>query len=111
MMIQIKDKEYELKFTVNTLCMMAEDGIDVLNMENVDINISKLRDLFYYGLKHENKKITKNQAGDLMDMYLEDNLIGDLIRFVIESLASSLGKKKEQPEEVAEGEAEEGEGK
>ena len=111
MMIQIKDKEYELKFTVNTLCMMAEDGIDVLNMENVDINIAKLRDLFYYGLKHENKKLTKNQAGDLMDEFLgEGYLIGDLIRIVIESLANSLGKKKEQPEEV-EGEAEEGEGK
>ena len=110
MMIQIKDKEYELKYPVNTLCMMAEDGIDVLNMENVDINISKLRDLFYYGLKHENKKITKNQAGDLMDMYLEDNLIGDLIRFVIESLASSLGKKKDKPEDEGEAEAE-GEGK
>ncbi len=100
MMLEINNKEYELKYPVNTLCMMAEDGIDVLNMENMTINVATLRDLFYYGLKHENKKITKNQAGELMDAYLDDgHLMGDLIRVVIESLAKSLGRKKEDEAE------------
>ena len=112
MMIEINNKEYELKFPVNTLCMMAEDGIDVLNMETIVINVATLRDLFYYGLKHENKKITKNQAGELMDAYLDEgHLMGELIKIVIEALAKSLGRKKEE-EPVAEGEAEaEDEGK
>lgn len=112
MMIEINNKEYELKFPVNTLCMMAEDGIDVLNMENMTINLATLRDLFYYGLKHENKKITKNQAGELMDAYLDDgHLMGDLVRVVIESLAKSLGRKNDN-EPVAEDEVEaEDEGK
>ena len=113
MMIEINDREYELKFPVNTLCMMAEDGIDVLNMETIVINVATLRDLFYYGLKHENKKITKNQAGELMDAYLDDgHVIGDLIRITIEALAKSLGRKKEDESEgEANNEANEDEGK
>ena len=47
MMLEINNKEYELKYPVNTLCMMAEDGIDVLNMETIVINVATLRDLFY----------------------------------------------------------------
>lgn len=113
MMIEINNREYELKFPVNTLCMMAEDGIDVLNMENMAINLATLRDLFYYGLKHENKKITKNQAGELMDAYLDDgHVIGDLIRITIEALAKSLGRKDNAKPVDDEGEAEaEDEGK
>ena len=113
MMLEINNKEYELKYPVNTLCMMAEDGIDVLNMETIVINVATLRDLFYYGLKHENKKITKNQAGDLMDAYLDEgHLMGDLIRVVIESLAKSLGRKDNAKPVDDEGEAEaEDEGK
>ena len=113
MMIEINNREYELKFPVNTLCMMAEDGIDVLNMENMAINLATLRDLFYYGLKHENKKITKNQAGELMDAYLDDgHVIGDLIRVTIEALAKSLGRKDNAEPVDDEGEAEaEDEGK
>ena len=43
-------------------------------------------------------------SGDLMDDFLEEgHLIGDLVRIVIESLANSLGKKKEQPEESNDG--------
>jgi hypothetical protein len=93
-MLEIREKEYELKYPVNTLCLMAEDGIDVLNMTNFVVNMITIRDLFYYGLKHENKKITKAQAGDLMDAYLEEgNKMNDLIEAVMSALAKSLGNK------------------
>lgn len=93
-MLEIREKEYELKYPVNTLCLMAEDGIDVLNMTNFVVNMITIRDLFYYGLKHENKKITKAQAGDLMDAYLEEgNKMNDLIEAVMAALAKSLGNK------------------
>lgn len=94
-MLHIKNKEYELKFPVNTLCMMAEDDIDIMNIENVPVNLKTIRDLFYYGLKYENKKITKNQAGDLMDDYLEDGgNIYDLFVEIMNALGKSLGKGK-----------------
>lgn len=103
MIIEINNKEYELKYPVNTLCMMAEDGIDVMNMSNFVVNIMTIRDLFYYGLKHENKKITKNQAGDLMDDYLaEDHKMAELIEVVMNALAKSLGGDK-KAEDKAEG--------
>ena len=111
-MLHIKDKEYELKFPVNTLCMMAEDNIDVMNIENVPVNLKTIRDLFYYGLKYENKKITKNQAGDLMDDYLaEGGNIYDLFVEIMNALAKSLGKGKANKEDNSEDNDSEEEGK
>lgn len=108
-MIEIKGKEYELKYPVHTLCLMADDGIDVFNMENMKINISTIRDLFYYGLKYENKKITKNQTEEIMDEYLEEHTIKELIGLVMASLGKSMGGKKTE-DNVADDESN-GEGK
>lgn len=92
-MLEIREKEYELKYPVNTLCLMAEDGIDVMNLKDFVINIITIRDLFYYGLKHENKKITKTQAGELMDAFLEEgHMMNELIEAVMGALAKSLGR-------------------
>ena len=103
-MLVIKDKEYDLRYPINTLCIMAEDGIDIMNIGNLRVNISTVRDLFYYGLKHENKKITKNQAGDIMDGFLEEGgSIAELIEIVMESLAKAVGRKDDD-EEIAEDE-------
>ena len=44
-----------------------------------------------YGLKHDNKKITQAQAGDLMDAYLEENDFNELVAEVMAALAKSLG--------------------
>lgn len=96
-MIEIKGKEYEIKYPINTLCIMADDGIDVMNISDLRVNIATIRDLFYYGLKHENKKITKNQAGELIDDYLaEGHVFGELMDIIMEALGKSLGSKKEE---------------
>lgn len=93
-MLEIKDKEYEIRYPINTLCMMADDGIDVMNISDMKINIATIRDLFYYGLKHENKRITKNQAGDLIDDYIaEGHVFGELMDIIMEALGKSLGRK------------------
>ena len=103
-MIEIKGKEYEIRYPINTLCIMADDGIDVMNIADLRVNIATIRDLFYYGLKHENKKITQNQAGDLMDAFFEDG--GDYNEIVTEimtKLNKSLGGSEEAVEEDEEG--------
>jgi hypothetical protein len=106
MIIEINNKEYELRFNINTLCEMSEQGFDVMDLTNVKINMRTVRDLFYYALKGGNKKITKNQAGELMDQYIEDgHNFDDLIEIVMDALGRSLGSKK--PEDKEEG-AEEG---
>lgn len=99
-MLEIKDKEYEIRYPINTLCMMADDGIDVMNISDMKINIATIRDLFYYGLKHENKRITKNQAGDLIDDYLaEGHVFGELMDIIMEALGKSLGSKDNDGDE------------
>ena len=107
-MIEINGKEYEIKFTINVLCEMSEQGFDVMNMSNVRINMVTVRDLFYYGLKGGSKKITKNQVGEIMDDFIaEGHTFDELIELVMEALGKSLGtKKKEEDEEVVEGEGE-----
>lgn len=106
MIIEINNKEYELRFTINTLCEMSEQGFDVMDMTTVRINMRTVRDLFYYALKGANKKITKNQAGELMDQFIEDgHNFDELIEIVMDALGRSLGTKK--PEDKVEG-AEEG---
>lgn len=99
-MLEIKDKEYEIRYPINTLCMMADDGIDVMNISDMKVNITTIRDLFYYGLKHENKRITKNQAGDLIDDYIaEGHVFGELMDIIMEALGKSLGSKDDDGDE------------
>ena len=111
-MIQIRDKEYELKFTINMLCEMSEQGFDVMNIGAMNINIRTIRDLFYYALKGADKKITKAKAGDLMDAFIEEGgSFDELIDVVMEALGKSLGNKPVEDEEDKEdGEREEEEG-
>ena len=99
-MIEIRDKEYELKFTINMLCEMSEQGFDVMNIGAMNINIRTVRDLFYYALKGADKKITKNKAGDLMDAFIEEGgSFDELIDLVMEALGKSLGNKPVEDEE------------
>ena len=104
-MLEIKGKEYNIKYTINTLCVMANEGMDVTDLGNMKMNIVTIRDLFYYGLKHENKKITINQAGCLIDDYLEDGgTFNDLSVEIMSALAKSLGTPtaNEDVEEIEE---------
>ena len=103
-MLTINGKDYELRYPMNTLCAMCDAGIDVMHLSELRINIKVVRELFMYGLKHENKKITQAQAGDLMDAYFEDG--GDYNEIVTEimtKLNKSLGGSEEPVEEDGEG--------
>ena len=103
-MLRINGKDYELKYTINTLCQMCDSGIDVMDLANLKINIKTVRELFMFGLKHENKKITQAQAGELMDAFFEDG--GDYNEIVTEimtKLNKSLGVSEEPVEEDGEG--------
>lgn len=104
-MLEIKGKEYNIKFTINTLCIMANEGLDITDLGNIKMNIVAIRDLFYYGLKHENKKITVNQAGCLIDDFLEEGgSFNDISTEIMQALARALGSAtEEEVEEDKEG--------
>ena len=92
--IEVNGKEYEIKFTINTLVRMEEDGIDVMHMENLmnNMNFALIRKLFYYGLINSaGKSLTVNKAGDMMDEYLENHNYRDLMTALLSELARALG--------------------
>ena len=98
-MLKINGRDYELRFTINTLCDMADSGIDVMHMNEIVINVKTIRELFRFGLKHQNKKITQNQAGDLIDEFFDEGgNFEELVQEVMGALAKSLGGKDEKDE-------------
>ena len=91
-MLRINGRDYELRYPINTLCNMCDNGIDVMHMDQIVINVKTIRELFMYGLRHENKKMTQNQAGELIDNFIDEG--GDfnvLIEEVLNALGKSLG--------------------
>ena len=112
--IEVANKEYEVKFTINTLCRMEDDGIEVMHVDKLmeNVNFRLIRKLFFYGLKDSvGKSLTENKAGDMMDEYLEDNDYNDLMMVLLGELAKSLGydiDMNEEPEEKTEDEEEAG---
>ena len=102
--IEIANKEYEVKFSINTLVRMEADGLDVMNINNIieNINFTLIRKLFFYGIMASaGKGFTEAKAGDMMEEYLENNNYNELITILIAELAKALGydvDKKEAEE-------------
>ena len=50
--LEIANKEYEIKFSINTLCRMESDGLDVMHINTIieNINFTLIRKLFFYGI-------------------------------------------------------------
>ena len=102
--IEIANKEYEIKFSINTLCRMEADGLDVMNINNIieSINFTLIRKLFFYGIMASaGKGFTEAKAGDMMDEYLEHNNYNELMTALVTELGRALGydidaKEKEE---------------
>lgn len=102
-MLRINEKDYELKFDINVMCKMAGAGLDVMGdgLDKIYKSLPNLRKAFFYGLTHENKKLTEVKAGDLMSDYLkEGNSISDVIEEVTKALSYSLGLEDDKEEEA-----------
>ena len=92
--IEINDKNYEIKYTINVLCRMEADGLDVMHINTIieNINFTLIRKLFFYGMLHAcGKSLTETKAGDMMDQYLEHNDYNELMTVLVAELAKSLG--------------------
>lgn len=109
--IQIADKEYEIKFSINTLCRMEADGLDVMHINTIieNINFTLIRKLFFYGIMASaGKGFTEAKAGELMDEYLEHNNYRDLMETLVNELARALGYDVDAKEEAEESDTEAG---
>jgi NADH/NAD ratio-sensing transcriptional regulator Rex len=105
--LEIANKEYEIKFSINTLCRMESDGLDVMHINTIieNINFTLIRKLFFYGIMASaGKGFTEAKAGDMMDEYLADNDYNELMTVLVSELARALGydidaKEKQEAEE------------
>lgn len=103
--IEVGNKEYEVRFSINTLCRMEDDGIEVMHIDQLmeNVNFRLIRKLFFYGLKENyGKSLTENKAGELLDEYLKDNDYNELMMVLLGELAKSLGydvNMNDEPEE------------
>ena len=97
-LIKITNKDYFLKFTINSLCEMKECGLDVMKLDET-MDFTQIRSLFYFGLKkiHGQEIKTVEQAGDLMSDYLEScGTMEDLGNTISKALIKSLGMKQSE---------------
>ena len=105
--ITIEGKDYMLRFDINTLCLMESKGIDPMELmgDMVHNSISKMRQLFYYGLlKFHKKGMTEEKAGDLMAAFVEDeneeNTYELLFKKILKALFYGMGVKEKQIDEM-----------
>jgi NADH/NAD ratio-sensing transcriptional regulator Rex len=109
--LEIANKEYEIKFSINTLCRMEADGLDVMHINTIieNINFTLIRKLFFYGMMASaGKGFTEAKAGDMMDEYLEHNDYNELMTVLINELARALGYDVDKKEEAEESDTEAG---
>lgn len=109
--IEIANKEYEIKYTINTLVRMEADGLDVMNINNIieSINFTLIRKLFFYGMMASaGKGFTEAKAGDMLDEYLEHNNYHDLMTALVNELARALGYDVDAKKEAEESDTEAG---
>ncbi len=96
-MIEINGKQYCLKIDINGICQMKANGIDLMDMENLDIaDITVLRELFFYAMQKYHKKDCKDltAAGNLMSDYLDtDGDFQELARIITLTISRALGAK------------------
>lgn len=88
----ILDKSRQLRFTTNALILLEElmqKPITKLDFNNV--GLKDIRMIIYCGLKHEDKNLTLEKTGELLD-YSDLESISKVLG---EALSNSFGPKKE----------------
>jgi len=98
------DRERRLRFDVNALCDIEDALGESVGTAFTDgkAGIKTLRTLLWAGLKWEDRTLTPQKVGDLLNAYLENggtiDVVGDTVG---RALATSglIGKEKDDTEE------------
>ena len=98
--ITIGDKIYHLRFTFNSLvCLEEELGIDISEIDKIfptkdedgkivgSVKVKDVRTFFWAGLIHENKDLTPEEAGDLIE---EAGGIGGITKKLTEAFGDAF---------------------
>lgn len=89
--MNIDGEERHLKVGINALTDLEQLMERPLASIGDEISIADLRAMFYVSLKWEDKKMTLEQAGDLMDSVVEEKGFQFLAESLSELISSSMG--------------------
>lgn len=91
-MVAIKlDKARNLKFGTNALRELEESlGFKIMELSNISLGFREIQAFIYHGLRHEDKELTFEATGDLMD---EAESLDYVISKMSEALTLALNKK------------------
>ena len=98
--IKVNKKNYYLNYDINTLCMMKSKGLDIMKLDQIEMDITVIRDLFYFGLIRFHKELTREDVGELMSDFIQEGGSFEMLADIItNALTKSLGLKVEEGEE------------
>ena len=98
--LKVGKKDYFLNYDINTLCMMKAQGLDIMKLQEMEIDIVLIRDLFYFGLCRFQKDITKEDVGEIMSDYIQEGHdFEEIGEIVLNALNKALGMKEDEEEE------------
>ena len=98
--IKVNKKDYYLNYDINTLCMMKGKGLDIMKLDQIEMDIVVIRDLFYFGLSRFHKELTREDVGHLMSDFIQEGGSFEMLADIItNALTKSLGIKVEEGEE------------
>lgn len=81
------DKPRHIRFDLNALVEIEAISGKSLTTLLGDLSLTTLRDLTWAGLKHEDRRLTRERVGDLLQGYLEN---GGTTERLIEQLVDAL---------------------
>lgn len=90
--VTINEKEYQVKFSFNTLAEFENEYGKPLAESANDTRISTILMLFKYSLRLNHPKLTTKQVGDLLTQYTEEGgSITDLFSMIGDATTKLMG--------------------
>lgn len=92
------DKVRNLKFGINNLIELEKKlNRPLASLSGESFGLVDLRTILFIGLKWEDKELTEEQTGEIMDIAIENHGIQYLSEKLAEAMQSVFGGLKETP--------------
>ncbi len=63
------DKKRNLRYTMNALAEIEDQlGVSITEVGDIDLTVKNVRVILWAGLIHEDKELTQEEVGDMIDM-------------------------------------------
>jgi hypothetical protein len=90
----VKDKSYTLKYNFNAIVELEEViKKPITSFGEGLIGVKDIRAIIYAGLKWENQGLTLDRVGYLLDDYIEEGTLEELMAKAVELISTSIKSK------------------